>query len=676
MIKKLLLFLVLLCSLTSISHAQSWRKLKKEAESAYQEGDYTTAAEKYGEAYRKKRKKENLTYQAGEIYYTLRDYRQAVEAYRPIKDKNDEFPLVGLKFARCLKQDGQYARAQQEFETFMENYTGDGKAILEDIIRVEVQGCVLGLEAPASVNRDVEILHPGDGINSDKQDFAAFPVSDNELYYSSNVGDRASIYSSKRENSLWEKGESPRNFPVIRSGHFANGAMAPDGSRFYFTVCSNTTDPWNTLKTRCEIFTTKRVGAVWSQPERLPDYINMENVTATHPHVVHQRGQEILYFSSNREGGRGGMDLWYAARDLGMDDIDFTFPVNLGPVVNTLGDEITPFYNQEDQTLYFSSNGQVSIGGFDVFKTAGDEVSWSQPENLGMPINSSADDYFYILNPSRTGGFMTSNRVMGGQKTATTHEDIFEFAVGGRRVVVKGNVYDRATGDAINNFQVSLFETYTDGRESELITRDFNQGSYSFEILPGRSFRVEVNAYGYEYGAYRFDATDPNNYTYGQPLFLEAESDDNTIPEPEPPSPVDPPASNPDRPPYINPADDSGNIIAPSPAPPTSAPYTTRSRDPRDNSEYQTSAPRLNGTYYKVQLAAVGNFKADRFDNVASLGRIDTELILTRNLTRVLIADFFSLDQARKIAEQAKSKGYSSAFVVEYIDGERYGKVR
>jgi hypothetical protein len=673
MIKKILLLLLLSISLATLADAQSWRKLKKEAEEAYEEGDYEKAAEKYGEAFRKKRKKEDLTYQAGEIYYTLRDYRQAVEAYRPIKDKNDEFPLVGLKFARCLKQDGQYDRAQKEFETFLENYTGDGKAILEDIIRVEIEGCKLGLNAPEQTNRDIELLHPGDGINTDKQDFAAFPVSDNEMYYSSNQGDRARIYFSKRENNLWEKGEAPRNFPVIQSGHFANGTMAPDGSRFYFTVCSNTNEPWDAIKTRCEIFMTKRVGAVWSQPERLPDYINMEGVTATHPFVVHQRGQEVLYFSSNREGGRGGMDLWYAARDLGIDDIDFTFPVNLGPVVNTLGDEVTPFYNIEDQTLYFSSNGQVSIGGFDVFQSTGDEVSWSQPENMGMPINSSADDYFYILNPARTGGFMTSNRVFGGQKSATTHEDIFEFAVGGRRVVVKGNVYGRESGETINNISVTLYQSFEDGREAELISRNFGEGNYSFEILPGRSFRVEVSAFGYEPGSYRFAANDPNNYTYGQPLFLETEGAGKVdIPVPDPPAQPDPtpPATTQPDPPR-------GNVVTPPttiPAEPT-APYTTRSRDPNDKREYQTTAPRLNGTYYKVQLAAVGNFIPERFGAVADLGRLDTELILSRNLTRVMLADYFTLSQARDVAQQAKSKGFGSAYVVEYKDGERYGKV-
>jgi len=686
MTKRITILIALIIGMTSLAEAQSWRKLRKEAEAAYEEGELMEAADKYAKAFSKKRKKEDLTYQAAEIYYTLRDYRKAVEAYRPIKDMNDDFPLVGLKFARCLKQDGQYDRAIKEFETFRENYTGDGKAILEDIIRTEIEGCQFGQEAPARANRDIEMLRPGEGVNSDKEDFAPFPISDNELYFSSNVGVRARIYVSKRENNRWQQSETPRNFPVVQSGHFCNSAMAPDGSRLYFTVCSNTDAPWNATKTRCEIFMTKRVGAVWSQPERLPDYINQEGATATHPFVVHQRGQEFLYFASNRCGGRGGMDFWYTTRDLGLDNNDFDFNVvNLGPSVNTLGDEVTPFYNMEDQTLYFGSNGHRSMGGFDVFKATGDEASWSKPENMGMPINSSADDYYYALNPSRTGGFVASNRVFAGQKTNTTHDDILEFAVGGRRVMVKGNVYDRSTGDPIGAIQVRLFQLFEDGRESELISRDFEDGNYSFEILPNRRFRVEVEAYGYTPASYRFAANDPNTYSYGQPLFLQPEGnqqqdtpsppDDqqNATDDPYSQSP-DYPASNPPVTP-VEPNDNGGNMGGQTDLSPVAA-YIARSRNPNDVYEYRTTAPRHEGTYYKIQLAAVGNFQEERFSGVQGIGALQTELILARDLYRVLLGDYFSLTEASRALQQAQAAGYDSAYIVEYINGERYGKVR
>ncbi len=674
MIRNLLFILAALAILAPSAEAQSWRKLKKEAEAAYERGEWLTAAQTYDEAFRKKRKKEDLTFQAGEIYFTLRDYRNAAEAYRPIKDKNDEFPLVGLKYARCLKQDGQYDRAIQEFETFMQGYTGDTREILEEIIRVEIAGCRLGMEAPARANRDLEMLLPGEGINSDKQEFAPFPITDDELYFSSTVNGSAKILVSKRDGNQWGKGETPRNFPLIQNGHFCNAAMAPDGNRIYFTVCNDEEPVWNDVKTRCEIFVTKRVGAQWSQPERLPDYINTAGVVATHPFVVHQRGQEMLYFSSNREGGRGGMDIWFASRDLGLDDNDFSFPINLGPVVNTLGDEITPFYNREDQVLYFSSNGHVSIGGFDVFKANGDEVSWSQPENMGMPVNSSADDYFFALNPSRKGGFLTSNRVFAGNKIVTTNEDIFEFAKGGRRMIVKGNVYDRGSGNPIGAITVRLYEVMNDGREAELRAERFSDGRYSFDILPNRQFRVEVEAYGYQTEGYAFSSDNPEVFAYGQPTFLQQEGAPAAVPDP----PAEPEVPGRNLP--VEPTEPTAPVISqptvPANPPAPNTPYVTTSRDPNDNNEYQTSATRHSGTYYKVQLAAVGAFSPERFSNVADLGEVQTELILARSLNRVMLADFFTLEDARRVLATVKSRGYEGAYLIEYIDGDRYGRVR
>jgi hypothetical protein len=106
------------------------------------------------------------------------------------------------------------------------------------------------------------------------------------------------------------------------------------------------------------------------------------------------------------------------------------------------------------------------------------------------------------------------------------------------------------------------------------------------------------------------------------------------------------------------------------------APYRTRSQNPNDNYEYETTAPRHNGTYYKVQIAAVGNFDPARFSNIADIGVIQTEFIIERNLNRVMLADFFSLPDARAALSKVKARGYSGAYLIEYINGERYGRAR
>lgn len=653
-----ILLVLAICTFASSLMAQSAKKLEKAADEFFQQGKYAEAGPAYELAWQKKKKNTELIFKAGEAYYSIKDYRKAAECYQHVRADNDKFPLVGLKYARSLKQDGQYDKAKAEFKKFMDGYTGDNKAILEDIIQTEIRGCDLGTRLPVLADRSIEVLYPGTGVNSEDSEFAPFPTSDDELYFSSSIGGKARIYVSQRQANRWSKASIPANFPVVSNSHFCNGNMAPDGERFYFTVC-NADKPWNDLSTRCEIFVTKKNGTGWAQPERLPDYVNLKGITSTHPFSAHVNGQELLYFASNREGGRGGMDIWYIVRDLGTDNMDYTFPVNAGPVLNTLGDEITPWYDTEGGNLYFASNGHASIGGFDIFRSNGSEVNWSVPENAGLPLNSSADDYFYARTPSQNSAFVVSNRIFGGEKTTTRHADIFELSSGSKRLALKGNVYDKVTGDQLSNISVMLYQKYDDGTENLLVNKNFNTGNYTFELLANRSFRVEVSSEGYEAASYEFETNDPNNFTYGQPVFLVG----GAAPPPDEPIIKDDPIVMPPS----DPKGQQGDKTT----------YTSRGTSPDDNLEYTSTAPRHQGIYYKVQAGALKRYNADRRDlkGLAELGRVDTEKIVTDKLTRVMVGDFFTKEEALRAMQAMQERGFAEAFVVQYENGVRYGKV-
>jgi tetratricopeptide (TPR) repeat protein/cell division septation protein DedD len=648
--------------------AQSWRKLKKSADELFEQGSYAEAAEIYEKTWQKKQKKTELIFKAGEAYYLIRDYRKAAESYQHVKDKNADFPLVGLKYARSLKQDKQYEKASEAFTNFVDTYTGDGKAILGDVVKVEIEGCEFAKNLPARANKEVELIYPGSGVNSDAEEFAPFAVTGDYLYFSSSMGGKARVYSSQRQGNKWAKASSPGNFPVITNGQYSNASLSPDGQRMYFTICNNDKG-WERLNTRCEIFVTKKNGVNWSQPERLPDYINMKGVNTTHPFSVYRAGQEILYFTSNRDGGRGGLDIWFATRDLGSEGNDFAFPVNLGPSVNTLGDEISPFYDSDEEAIYFASNGQVSIGGFDIYKSVGDESSWSVPKNLGLPYNSGADDYFFTKNSSGDAGFLASNRVFGGEKTNTTNDDLFEFTIGGRRINLKANAYDKANGEPLNAYTVELYQVFEDGSENMLIEKEITGGGYLFELLPNRTFRVQILSNGYESAGYQFVTNDPNSYTYGQPLFLQ-KVDDSVIPL-NPEDTETEGVTTEDKPPLEV---DTSNAFENS-EPGVS--YTARGTSAKDKREYVTNAPKHSGIYYKIQLTAVKKYNPDhkKIKKAADLGRIDTEELVEQKMTRILVGDFFSEDDAKNALSQVHSKGIDAAFVVKYEDGVRYGRV-
>lgn len=679
--KNLLLLLLVFGTSLMTTQAQelSWRKHRKLAQSLEKEGDLFAAAENFRMAWEKKQSKEELIYQAAELYFNLNDYRNAAKAYQHVSDGFADDKLVLLKYGRALKQDGQYDKARTVFQQLKDGYTGPDKAILIDIVQVELRGIDITRNLTSAMDRRMEILHPGANINSDSDDFSPVIINNDAIYFSSTIGGQARIYESKRQGRNWSKATTPSGFPVVQGGQYANGTMSPDKERFYFTICNND-EGWDGFNTRCELYVTKRSANGWTKPEALPDYINASGVNSTHPGVAHITGQEYLFFSSNREGGRGGLDLWYVTRDLGTDNTDFTFPVNLGPVVNSLGDEVSPFYDAEDGVLFFGSNGHPSIGGLDIFKSTGGEVTWSTPMNMGLPLNSSADDYGYAHNSF--GGFLTSNRPFGGQKTNTRNEDIFEFTIGGRQITLKANVYSQDTGELIEGISVELFQLFDDGSENSLINKNFTSGSYLFELLPNRRFRVEVKSNGYQQGGYVFSTDDPASFSYGQPLFLNAaegtgndvipniDGQSNTIPDnnnDQVNNTTDPTEENTGTSPSTNPGTEMTTN--------TGEEYTARGTSAKDNVSYTSVAPRFEGTYYRIQVAALGKYNPthSKFKDLPSFGPVYTEDLATTNLTRVLVGDYFNQSEAQTILSEIQ-RTIKGAFVVKYDDGVRYGR--
>ena len=200
-------------------------------------------------------------------------------------------------------------------------------------------------------------------INTLEDEFAPLPYSDDILYFSSTSGNKINMYRSQRQSGVWTPAVIP-DLPKVSLGVVCNGSFSPDNSRFYFTVC-NSGKAWKGVKTECDIYVTKKNDNTWSSPQKLHDYIRDNGKTATHPFIIHQGNEEILFFVSDRDGGFGGLDIWFTKRQIKADDIDFTLPKNAGPMVNTMGDEVSPFYNDLKETLYFSSNGHPSIGGYD-----------------------------------------------------------------------------------------------------------------------------------------------------------------------------------------------------------------------------------------------------------------------------------------------------------------------
>ncbi|MFN0275054.1 MAG: OmpA family protein [Chitinophagales bacterium] len=413
-------------------------------------------------------------YQLAYTYFLARDYKNAEAWFKKMVEKAQaDYPKSQFYYAMSLKMNGKYDEAIAEFAKAQKaKIKGSEAAIFKRTAKNESKGCELA-KVLASQPLKMEINHLGANINNNYTDFSpTYNPTTQELVYASLVSKeiidlgaskkvelKSKIFTAKRQGSGWTNGREIAGPFNETNSQVGNGAYSPDGKRFYFTQC----EPNEELKMICKIYMSSLDGGEWTKPKIISDVNASDGFTTTHPTVgIAKGGKEILYFSSNREGTVGGMDIWYSEiRDGGK---VYTSPQNCGRKINTTGDEITPFYSVKEDLLYFSSNGLINIGGQDVFKTKGSMKSWDAALNVGIPVNSSVDDFYYTVDnvKSRT-GFMVSNRPGGfSVKSETCCDDIYEFKYIVPPVfTIMGNAINKRTNEKMADVSITLFKTGT-----------------------------------------------------------------------------------------------------------------------------------------------------------------------------------------------------------------------
>lgn len=567
-----------------------------------------------------------LLYKAAETYYRARDYRKAAECYSYVREEYERYELAGLRYARALKQEGRYDDAIDAFKQFARRYKGQRKAQIMAVVANEVKGCELALQmatqkASAVMPAEVKILPIW--VNSPENEFSPVLFSDNLLYYSAISNGQVRLMRSQRQAGTWQK-SAPAQLPESISARFGNGSFSPDGNRFYCTQCAEPAPAergGNGLRTVCSLYMLRRSASGWSEPQRLRDYINTPNRTTTHPFVTRERGRELLFFASDRDGGFGGLDLYVCERPLDSDDLDFSFPQNLGNSVNTAGDEVTPFFDPAAQTLWFSSNSHLSVGGLDVFKAVRSGGKWSRPENAGLPVNSPADDFFFSLKKNGGGGCLVSNRSFGEAKPNTLDEDIFEFFVKEPPVTLAGKVLESGTGQPLTDCMAALHELSDEGEWRLLEVRPSADGAFQFSILPERQYKVEVSKEGFVTLSAQPDAIEAELV-----IELERSSDGNK------PAPV----------------------------------FAVQKGV--GSSELSPDAPAHTGLSYKIHLEVQPDFEAQapRYEEARNFGQVIAEPMPEQGIIRVLLGDFSDLKSANEVAAALRKSGsFPQAFVLK-----------
>lgn len=482
---KILIYTFFLSLVTIPAFAQN--RAQRTADEAFNNMQYNVALSKYKKALSKaktKPDKENISFQIAECY-RITNSKKTESAYkRIVKTKFAESnPLVYLYLADAMKANEKYKEAKPYYQQYTEAVPNDPRGPNGAISCTQAQEWI---DNPTKYKVKIEKI-----LNSKESDFSV-TYSDklyNTIIFTSTreaaTGKSMDNWTGQNFSDLFVSKLDPKgqwSTPVqLETGNVinteANEGNPSVNSKFnqlYFTRCPN---DQGTLQ-GCKIMVSKRAGRNWGEPKAL-DLGGDSTTVFGNPSI--SPDELTLLFSSNLPKGQGGKDIWVATRKTTNDN--FGHPMNAGPVINTIGDEMFPFM-RNDTTMYFSSNGHPGLGGLDIFRTTFSNGEWTKPVNMQVPINSSGDDFGIIFNPEEDEGFFSSNR-KGGRGS----DDLYSFVNPPVIYTLAGVVKDDNTLQFIQGAVVKM--TGSNGTSVE--SRTDAQGHYSFnkaQIKPNTTYEL------------------------------------------------------------------------------------------------------------------------------------------------------------------------------------------
>lgn len=460
----------------------------KDADVAYENHQYFNAIELYKQAYTKVKKadaKSRILFRTGDAYQQINDLKGAETYYsKAIKAKYPD-PIAILNLADVLKAQQKYPEAIVEYNNYKKEMPSD--------VRGEngVKSCELAQQWKDAKNTPETRLKVENMalLNSKESDFS--PAYADKKFTSliftstrqgatgaidiTNGQNHSDLYEAKLDkNGKWST-PAPLATTIVSKMNEASVSVSKKGDVMFMTRCPEAKG--KVLK--CQLYVCKKQGPSWAEPEPLP--FNVDSVAFAHP-AINITG-DVLYFTSKLAGGYGGKDIWmstYSKKDKAWGQ-----PVNLGPSINTSGDEMYPYMADDDKTLYFSSNYHLGMGGLDIFKAekATDGKFTKAPENLKSPMNSAGDDFGIIFEGKKIKGYFTSNRE-GGKGS----DDIYSFILPPLNFNLTGTVVSDENNEPVQNASIHL-----KGSNGDMF--EFNtaaDGKYNFKLKENTSYEVTV----------------------------------------------------------------------------------------------------------------------------------------------------------------------------------------
>lgn len=419
----------------------------------------------------------------GDLYKSMRNYKGAVEQFQKVISLNPEFSrAVYLRIGELEIDMGQYSIAQAH----LEKYLSYPNLVAKDSYYAQklVADCKFSIQA---------IAHPvpfkpvnlGPEINTSADEYLPVATADEAtLIFTRKINNNEDFYKSNKLDNKWQTAVYLSD--QINTPQYNEGAesISQDGKYLFFTGC-NRPDGLG----RCDIYIAQKKGDDWSKPFDLSPPVNTPG-WESQPSI--SADGKTLYFVSNRKGGYGGYDIWKSH----LTDKGWGEPENMGPNINTMYDEQSPFIHADDSTFYFCSNGWPGLGGKDLFVSRlGKDGKWQKPENLGYPINSGGDENGLTLTATGAYAFFSSNNLngFGGYDIYT-----FEMPQSIRPQLVtyvKGVVQDAKT-----KAPLEAAVEIIDLQNKEPVYQDYSDamlGDFLATLTSGKNYGLNISKSGY-----------------------------------------------------------------------------------------------------------------------------------------------------------------------------------
>lgn len=493
MMKRLLVAILALISFilfVNRGYAQSSKALA-EAEKYFGIRNYEEALPLFSQAIQAGEKDPNVHYKAGVCYQksTSTDEQfKAIPLFEYALKNGAKVPVstyydLGIIYQR--NEDIQ--KAIDAFTEYKKRASTDKKAVA--MADKAIESCHNAV-ALMSVPRNVSVKSFGFGVNTKYTEYNPVVSADESILAFTalrpNTGKTRSgdkfieeILISYNTSGTWSE---PAVVPVTSEYNVGTAGISADGQKMMIFM-GGATDPGN-------IFVINKSGDAWSKPSILASTLNSKYLETTAS--ITPDGKTI-YFASDRLGGMGGMDIYRI--DL-QPNGSWSQPKNLGPTINTADNEDAPFIHPDQKTLFFTSDGHSTMGGRDIFMTKFINNAWTKPENMGYPINTTANDNYFTLIADGTRAYFSSDR-KGGQGAQDIYFiDMPEDAGNIPLTMIKGRILNADTGKPMPT-KIYVIDNQTNKKLDFVYDPDPETGNYLIILPPARNYDVIIESEGF-----------------------------------------------------------------------------------------------------------------------------------------------------------------------------------